>query len=118
VYHFDEVLGAMVMQYIEEPHIILRKGLIASQKYSTLASDMATFAANTLFYTSGLHLPAAQIRQQVAKWSMNHNMCALTEQVSIYTYTYIHTTLLTCIHYGIMYTYLTIRCSICDGYDT
>eukprot|EP00953_Heterococcus_sp_UTEX-ZZ885_P021626 12060-Heterococcus_DN1.PRE.1 len=73
VYHFDEVLGAMVMQYIEEPHIILRKGLIASQKHSTLASDMATFAANTLFYTSGLHLPAPEFRQQVANWIKDIN---------------------------------------------
>jgi 5-methylthioribose kinase len=86
VYHFDEVLGAMVMQYIEEPHIILRKGLIAYRKYSTLANDMALFIVNTLFYTSGLHLAAPQFRQQVAKWSMNHNMCALTEQVSLKHY--------------------------------
>ena len=81
VYHFDAVLGCMVMQYIAAPHIILRKGLIAGVRYSTVAADTARFTAYTLFHTSALHLKAPQFRQQVAKWSANHSMCELTEQV-------------------------------------
>eukprot|EP00611_Tribonema_gayanum_P011956 TRINITY_DN2240_c0_g1_i2.p1 TRINITY_DN2240_c0_g1~~TRINITY_DN2240_c0_g1_i2.p1 ORF type:complete len:826 (-),score=232.08 TRINITY_DN2240_c0_g1_i2:415-2892(-) len=81
VYHFDPTLGALVMRYIEPPHIILRQGLIKGYTYSTLAADVATFLARTLFFTSALHLTAPELRQRVAVWSANREMCALTEQV-------------------------------------
>ncbi|KAJ0514225.1 putative S-methyl-5-thioribose kinase [Helianthus annuus] len=60
VYHFDRTMSVIGMRYIEPPHIILRKGLIAGVEYPLLAEHMAEFLANTLFYTSLLYLTTTQ----------------------------------------------------------
>ena len=52
VYHFDRTMSLIAMRYLEPPHIILRKGLIAGIEYPLLAQHMAHFMANTLFFTS------------------------------------------------------------------
>lgn len=88
VFFFSKANGLMVMQYLAPPNIILRKGLIQGIRYPTMASDMGTFCANTLFKTSGFKLSATQLRQQVEFWSRNSEMCALTEQV-VFTEPYI-----------------------------
>jgi 5-methylthioribose kinase len=81
VFFFSKPNGLMVMQYLASPIIILRKGLIAGLKYPTMATDMGTFCAKTLFKTSGFKLSPTEIRKQVEFWSKNVEMCALTEQV-------------------------------------
>ena len=88
VYHFSKVTGLMVMEYLAPPNIILRKGLIAGIKYPTMAKDMGLFCAHTLFKTSGFKLTTTQLREKVAFWSKNSEMCSLTEQV-IFTDPYI-----------------------------
>jgi 5-methylthioribose kinase len=55
VYHFDRTLSLMGMRYIEPPHIILRKGLVAGVEYPLLADHMSDYMANTLFFTSLLY---------------------------------------------------------------
>lgn len=52
VYHFDRTMSLIGMRYLEPPHIILRKGLIAGIEYPFLAEHMADFMAKTLFFTS------------------------------------------------------------------
>nr|CAB3488625.1 unnamed protein product [Digitaria exilis] len=52
VYHFDRAMSLMGMRYIEPPHIILRKGLIAGVEYPLLADHMSDYMAKTLFFTS------------------------------------------------------------------
>jgi len=52
VYHFDRTMSLIAMRYLEPPHIILRKGLIAGIEYPLLAEHMADFMAKTLFFTS------------------------------------------------------------------
>ena len=42
IYHYDADMALMVMTYLE-PHIILRKGLIAGKKYPLIAQDLAKF---------------------------------------------------------------------------
>ena len=81
LFHFSKANGLMVMEYLAPPNIILRKGLIQGIRYPTMAADMGTFCAKTLFKTSGFHLTATEIRQNVEFWSKNSEMCALTEQV-------------------------------------
>lgn len=56
VYHFDRQMCLIGMRYIEPPHIILRKGLIAGIEYPFLADHMSEYMARTLFYTSLLYL--------------------------------------------------------------
>lgn len=69
------------MRFIEAPHIILRKALINNDRVSSFAVDVATFMAQTLFGTSALALEGGALRTQVALWSQNIEMCALTEKV-------------------------------------
>jgi 5-methylthioribose kinase len=69
------------MRYLEPPHIILRKGLIAGTVYPLLAEHVSTFLARTLFSTSLLALDTAQHKAAVAKFVVNVELCRLTEQV-------------------------------------
>lgn len=55
VYHFDRTMSLIGMRYLEPPHIILRKGLIAGIEYPLLADHMSDYMARTLFYTSLLY---------------------------------------------------------------
>ena len=75
------------MRYIEPPHIILRKGFMQGMRFSTLADDLSTFLANTLFGTSAICLDGGTFRSKVAKWSENTGLCALTGNINIF-YTY------------------------------
>ncbi|XP_066349912.1 uncharacterized protein [Miscanthus floridulus] len=81
VYHFDRAMSLMGMRYIEPPHIILRKGLIAGVEYPLLADHMSDYMAKTLFFTSLLYNNSTDHKKGVAKYSANAEMCRLTEQV-------------------------------------
>jgi 5-methylthioribose kinase len=80
VYLFDKVRAAIVMELLE-PHIILRKGLIRGIRYPKLADDIATFAAETLFSTSDLALSARQKRERQSMFSLNTELCRITEEL-------------------------------------
>lgn len=80
IYLFDKICAAIVMELLE-PHIILRKGLIQGIRYPKLADDIATFAAQTLFSTSDLALPAARKRDQQSMFSLNTELCRITEEL-------------------------------------
>ena len=79
IYLFDQVRAAIVMELLE-PHIILRKGLIQGIRYPSLADDIATFTAQTLFSTSDLALPARRKREQ-SLFSLNTELCRITEDL-------------------------------------
>ncbi|RDX67798.1 Methylthioribose kinase [Mucuna pruriens] len=81
VYHFDRTMSLIGMRYLEPPHIILRKGLIAGIEYPLLAQHMADFMANTLFFTSLLFRSTADHKRDVAEFCGNVELCRLTEQV-------------------------------------
>ncbi|KAK4491132.1 hypothetical protein RD792_001856 [Penstemon davidsonii] len=81
VYHFDRTMCLIGMRYIEPPHIILRKGLIAGITYPLLAEHISEFMARTLFYTSLLYLTTTEHKSAVAKYCANVELCRLTEQV-------------------------------------
>jgi 5-methylthioribose kinase len=79
--HFDKRNALIVMRYIEPPHIILRKSLIAGERVSSFAAHVGAFCARTLYGTSALALTGGVLRTKIAEWSRNKEMCALTEQV-------------------------------------
>lgn len=81
LYHFSKPNGLIVMEYLAPPIMILRKGLIQGKIYPRMARDMGVFCAHTLFKTSGFALDTKELRERVAFWSTNREMCALTEQV-------------------------------------
>ena len=80
LFHFDETLALTAMAYLS-PHIILRKGLIRGTVYKKLADHMATFLAQTLFFTSDLGQPAAQKKRHMAVFCDNVELCRITEDL-------------------------------------
>ncbi|XP_061373877.1 methylthioribose kinase [Gastrolobium bilobum] len=81
VYHFDRTMSLIGMRYVEPPHIILRKGLIAGVVYPLLAEHMADFMAKTLFFTSLLFRSTTEHKRDVGEFCGNVELCRLTEQV-------------------------------------
>lgn len=81
VYHFDPTMSLIAMRYLEPPHIVLRKGLIAGIQYPLLARHMAHFMANTFFFTSLLFRSTLDHKREVAKFCGNAALCRHTQQV-------------------------------------
>ncbi len=80
VLHHNEALALVVMELLE-PHIIMRKGLIAGTLYPRFVGDIATFLARTLFFSSDLALPAARKKEGIAAFAGNHALCKITEDL-------------------------------------
>lgn len=81
VFLFDKSKALIVMRFVEPPHLILRKVLVAGSRISTMSEHISTFLARTLFGTSALFLDGGSLRAKVSEWSRNSALCALTEQV-------------------------------------
>ncbi|MBW7968848.1 S-methyl-5-thioribose kinase [Bradyrhizobium sp. BR 10289] len=78
--HHNERLALTVMELLE-PHIIMRKGLVAGTQYPRFVDDITTFTARTLFFTSDLALPAAGKKEAIAAFAGNHALCKITEDL-------------------------------------
>ncbi|KAJ7946110.1 Methylthioribose kinase [Quillaja saponaria] len=81
VYHVDHIMSLISMRYLEPPHIILRKGLVAGNEYPLLAEHISEYMARTLFFTSLLFRSTTEHKRDVAEFCGNVEMCRLTEQV-------------------------------------
>uniref|UniRef100_A0A803NNB2 S-methyl-5-thioribose kinase n=1 Tax=Cannabis sativa TaxID=3483 RepID=A0A803NNB2_CANSA len=81
VFHFDHDHVVDCHAYLEPPHIILRKGLIAGVEYPLLAEHISDYMANTLFYTSLIYRSTTEHKKAVAEFCGNVELCRLTEQV-------------------------------------
>jgi 5-methylthioribose kinase len=80
VLHHDEALALVAMELLE-PHLIMRKGLIAGTLYPCFVEDITTFMARTLFFTSDLACTAAEKKQGIAAFAGNHALCKITEDL-------------------------------------
>jgi len=80
VLHHDETLALIAMEFLE-PHIIMRKGLVAGIKYPGFVDDITTFLARTLFFSSDLAIPAAEKKEGIAAFAGNHALCKITEDL-------------------------------------
>jgi 5-methylthioribose kinase len=80
VLHHDEALALVAMELLE-PHIIMRKGLIAGTTYPRFVDDITTYMARTLFFTSDLACPAAEKKAGIAAFAGNHALCKITEDL-------------------------------------
>ncbi|GMN37763.1 hypothetical protein TIFTF001_007082 [Ficus carica] len=87
VYHFDRTMSLIGMRYLEPPHIILRKGLIAGVEYPLLAEHISEYMAKTLFHTSLLYRSTTDHKKAgiaffaVAEFCGNVELCRHTGQV-------------------------------------
>jgi 5-methylthioribose kinase len=86
LYHYDTVLYLTVMEDLRDA-IIMRKGLIAGQRYPHFAAQIAEFLAQTLFKSSDFYLDSAAKKQAVIRFT-NPELCKLTEDV-IFTEPYL-----------------------------
>jgi 5-methylthioribose kinase len=80
VYHYDPQQFAVVMEKLT-PHIIMRHGMIDGIIYPKFAADIAEYCAQTLFKTSTLYLPAADVKQRMAIFAANTDLCKITEDL-------------------------------------
>jgi len=80
VLHHNEALALVVMELLE-PHIIMRKGLVAGTTYPRFVDDITTFLARTLFLSSDLAVPAAEKKEGIAAFAGNHALCKITEDL-------------------------------------
>jgi 5-methylthioribose kinase len=80
VLHHNEALALVVMELLE-PHIIMRKGLVAGTSYPRFVEDITTFLARTLFLSSDLAVPAAEKKEGIAAFGGNHALCKITEDL-------------------------------------
>jgi 5-methylthioribose kinase len=80
VLHHNEALALIAMELLE-PHIIMRKGLVAGLRYPRFVDDITTFLARTLFFSSDLAVPAARKKEGIAAFSGNHALCKITEDL-------------------------------------
>jgi 5-methylthioribose kinase len=78
--HHNEALALTVMELLE-PHIIMRKGLVAGTPYPRFVDDVTTFMARTLFFTSDLALSAAEKKAGIGAFAGNHALCKITEDL-------------------------------------
>ena len=80
VLHHNEALALVAMELLE-PHIIMRKGLVAGTTYPRFVEDISTFLAQTLFFSSDLAVPAAEKKEGIAAFAGNHALCKITEDL-------------------------------------
>ena len=80
VVHYDATLALIVMELLE-PHIIMRRGMIAGTLYPRFANDITTFMARTLYFTSDLAMPADGKKALIAEFAGNTALCKITEDL-------------------------------------
>ncbi|MEW9701920.1 S-methyl-5-thioribose kinase [Paenibacillus sp. SI8] len=86
VYHYDERLALTVMEDLST-HLIMRKGLVARERYPHFARHMGIFLARTLYRTSDLALPPQEKKRKAVQFS-NPDMCKISEDL-IFTDPYV-----------------------------
>jgi 5-methylthioribose kinase len=80
VLHHNEALALVAMELLE-PHIIMRKGLVAGTTYPRFVEDITSFLARTLFFSSDLAMTAAEKKEGIAAFAGNHALCKITEDL-------------------------------------
>lgn len=78
IHHFDEAQAMIVMEFIA-PHRILRRFLIEGRQVADLGRVMGEFCARTAFRGSELCMTSAQKKSDVALFSGNVAIPAITE---------------------------------------
>jgi len=78
--HHDDEMALTVMELLA-PHRTLRGALVEGRRYAQVATHLAEFLADTLFFTSDLALPAAKKKARIAVYLGNTAMCRITEDL-------------------------------------
>ena len=70
IHHYDPEQFVIVMEKLE-PHIILRKGLIAGERFAKAPDHIAEYVAQAAFHTSDLAVPFERKAADVALFAQN-----------------------------------------------
>ena len=85
VYDFDEEMSLVVMEHLKR-HEIMRKSLVARQRFPKFVDHITTFLVNSLFFTSDLYLTGPEKKLLEAKF-VNEQLRKLQEDF-VYTNPY------------------------------
>lgn len=77
IHHYDPELYCIVMERLS-PHIILRQGLIAGNRYPTVARDVGDYIARACFFTSDFALAFERKMQGIASFARNTPLMRIT----------------------------------------
>jgi 5-methylthioribose kinase len=77
IYHYDPELYCTVMERLS-PHIILRHGLMAGQRYPQLARHLGEYVAAACFFTSGLARAFEQNMKSMALFAGNQALVRIS----------------------------------------
>lgn len=82
VYDSDDVMSVAINEYLGR-HEVMRKPLVARNRFPKFAGQISTFLAQSLFLTSDLHLPGIEKKALQAQF-INPHLCKLQEDF-VYT---------------------------------
>jgi 5-methylthioribose kinase len=85
--HYDSERFAMAMELLAE-HVILRRGLIAGERYPNAARSVAEYVARRAFATSVLAEPFESVNERLAAFSRNQALLRITVDL-IFTHPYV-----------------------------
>jgi 5-methylthioribose kinase len=85
--HYDPERFAMAVELLAE-HVILRRGLIAGQRYPIAARSVGEYIARRAMATSVLAAPFEQVNERLAAFSRNHALLRITVDL-IFTHPYV-----------------------------
>ncbi len=77
VYHYDEDMSLVVMEYLGN-HQVMRKPLVARQRFPKFADHISTFLAHILFKTSDLYRTGLDKKTLQAQY-INPHLCKIQE---------------------------------------
>lgn len=77
VYDFDEAMSLVTMEYLGN-HEVMRKPLVARQRFPQFADQISTFLAHVLFKTSDLFLSGLDKKTLQAQY-INPHLCKIQE---------------------------------------
>jgi 5-methylthioribose kinase len=80
IYHYDGELYCTVMECLS-PHIILRQGLIAGNRYPNVARDIGDYIACASFFTSDFARPFEHKLDGVALFARNKQLMRITVEL-------------------------------------
>jgi len=80
LYYFDRHQAIQIMEHLQ-PHIILRKGLMAGERYPLLAGQIGRYLARTLFRGSDWAMETARRKADLALFAGNVELCGITEDL-------------------------------------
>mmetsp|Transcript_8837 Transcript_8837/g.13113 ORF Transcript_8837/g.13113 Transcript_8837/m.13113 type:complete len:409 (+) Transcript_8837:123-1349(+) len=80
IYHYDKEKAIIVMKHVKNA-LTMRQSMLKEQQLDDAANHVATFLANSLFFSSDLALSIDKKYNLLQKYAGNYQLVAITDQV-------------------------------------